>query len=277
MQASGATLSMLRRFAPSALLAGSAVQLAALFAMRGAPLGATAVATGALASAAVAYGSRRLLPQVFARAVSWLVLAPSAIAFVDGLASGGSVLAPATFALSSGAALLAGAPLLHTPEAHATFAPVRFRRTWLTGATAAVAGAMVLGAMAVGAARWGAFEAAAFCGLLAVALAASARGVLAMRGWSVLLGGATSIAAIVAAVVTGFPPLLLAAVPGLLLASPIALSRVVPHEPETHAPAARVRVEVPVRVAVHEAEPEAAEHDDLEEAPSAKTAFVSRP
>jgi hypothetical protein len=228
----------------SALLGTSAFTMAALAWSRGAPLSSTLLATGAIGAAALAASSRQLLPQVFSRAVTWLTFGPSAIALLTLLATGRSVAEPLPFAVAGGLALIAGAPLLHTREAHDPFAPRRFRRAWIAAATASLATAIVAGAVAVWSAWWGELGFAAFAAAMALGLAAGARSVLEMRGLGVVLGAATSLAAVTAAALTGFLPLLLAAIPGAMLAAPVLLSRLVPDDgdegDEGHAKAAEV-------------------------------------
>lgn len=255
-----------RRFAVSALLGTSAAYTAALAWSAGAPASSTALATGAVLAASVAASRKALLPQVASRAVTWLFFGPSAVAVLASLASGRPLLEPIPYAIAGGVALLAGAPLLHTREAHDPFAPVRFRRTWIAGATAAITGAIVTGALAVFAAWWGELAAAAGIAALAIGLAASARSVLAMRGSGVLLGGATAVGAVVAALATGFAPLLLAALPGLLLVSPLALSRLLPESSPPSPEAPRLRIASPVRIAPTP-DPDATEEDLALEAP----------
>lgn len=248
-------VSPLRRYGTAALLAGCAVHMAALSMVRGAPLTTTVLGAGALGAAAVAAANTKLLPQVFARAVSWLLFAPAALAALLALSTGRSPLESLPFAMGAGMALLAGAPLLHTKEAHDPFAPVRFRKTWIASATASIAAAVATGALAVAGAYWGEWLPALGATALAVALAASARAVLQMRGYGVVLGAATSIAAFVAGLATGFPPLLLAALPGVMMVAPIFLSRLVPEAEETDVTEEpRVRVQAPLRVAAVEAE-----------------------
>lgn len=242
-----------RRLAVSVLLGASAAYTAALAWSAGAPASSAALATGAVLAASVASTRKALLPQVFARAVTWLFFGPSALVVLGSLLSGRTLLEPLPFAVAGGVALLAGAPLLHTREARDPFAPVRFRRTWIAGATAALVAAIATGSLAVFAAYWGELAAAAGIAALAVGLAASARGVLAMRGSGVVLGGTTVLGAAVAALATGFAPLLLAAIPGLLLVAPIVLSRVVPGDGRSDGAVAdeapRVRVSTAARVA----------------------------
>ncbi len=236
-----AQVSPLRRFGTSLLLASAGVYLATLSAARGVPLSSTLVVFAALGGAALATVNRRLLPQVFARAIAWLAFAPSALAVGFLLASGRSTAEPLPFALAAGMALLAGAPLVHTEEAHDPFAPVRYRRTWIAAATASIAASILTGAAAVLQTWFGGVASGIGLAVLAVGLATSARAVLSMRGYGVVLGAATSLVALVAGVATGLTPLLLAAIPGAMMVAPLVLSRLVPARDDP-APSARVRV-----------------------------------
>ena len=175
-----------------------------------------------LGAAAVGFTRRSLGAQVASRAATWLLFAPTAmVTIAEGLH--GEVDAEVIpFALATGAALLLASPALHAPEARRFFDPVRFRRLFVAGATAMTSAALVALAFAVDGLRSYAFEplTVALSGGLAVALLTSVVALLRMRGWGLLLGGATSLAALAVApfvrTADGIA-LALAAIPALLL------------------------------------------------------------
>ncbi len=173
--------------------------------------------------AALGNGMSSVLVQILARGAVWFIFAG---AMVEMLGTRGHTFPADAIALAAGAALLASTPLLHTARARAEFAPVRFRKLFLAGATSAVAMAVLP--------AWGGFAILAeghLGGLawlaLAVSLLGSAIGVVRMRAAGVLLGLLTTIALLaVAAVMPSWRNLLLVlAVPGALLALPVALAR----------------------------------------------------
>jgi hypothetical protein len=179
--------------------------------------------------AALGLGRRSMLVQVLSRGVAWMVLAPMVVAIVaqllDGHLPDGSSL---FFAATSAAALLLARPSLHTDGARAEFSPAAYRRVFLAGAVASVTAGTVV---AVVAAAFATSAPGVGVGLaaLAGALLASAIGVVRMRAWGVLLGIVTSVAAVATAL---FSPnemvavgLVLTALPGLLLASPLLAAR----------------------------------------------------
>ena len=174
-------------------------------------------------------GRRSVLAQVLSRGVAWFVLTPMLVGVAASLVSGrlpdGYT---AFFAATSAGALLLARPALHTEAARKEFSPVAYRRVFLAGA---VASAMVATAVAISAAALMPEGVGLGVGLaaLAAALFASVIGVVRMRAWGVLLGGVTSVVALVAALFSGQElvsiGLALAALPGLLLASPLVAAR----------------------------------------------------
>jgi hypothetical protein len=150
----------------------------------------------------------------------------------------------ALLAATSGAALLLARPALHTDEAKRRFGPARYRRLFLAGAvssaTAGIVAALgaatvfmssVEGVIVTGAAglTWQGLFAAFPLASLATALLGSAVGVVRMRAWGVLLGVATSAAALVGAAFAHREfdtiGLCLASAPGLLLGATVLRAR----------------------------------------------------
>jgi hypothetical protein len=188
------------------------------------------VFAGIVGIGAVALGRRSVLSQVLGRGVAWVVLAPMLAGLAESLSHGRLPDAMTVFlgATSAGALLLAR-PALHTPEAQAEFAPMRYRRLFLAGAVASATGATSVATFAVEALRWGEMRPGLALGALAVALAGSAVGVVRMRAWGVLLAMGTSVVTLGAALLSGNEllalGLALAAIPGALLASPLLAAR----------------------------------------------------
>lgn len=251
---------------------------AALFATSGV-LGATAlsdwhsggvallVPTALFALAAVAALSKRLIAQLAARATAWLTLVSTALVSLVVLLDAGTlreVGIPLGIAAASAAGLWLSRPLVHTREAHAPFAPVRFRRTFLAGSTASFATAMTTALGAIAALGSGAATAGLGLSAVTLGLVAAAVGVLRMRGAGVLLGGATAVASLLAALVTGAPALAMLAVPGALLTLPVLLARLVPEAPA--AAPARIDAADAVRVALSEPAVDALEAADADAA-----------
>lgn len=151
-------------------------------------------ASAGLGLAAVGIGRRSLFPQILARGTLWMT-AGTSLAFLA-LEHGGAR-AIAMAAVSS-AALVVARPLLDAPETR-SFAPHRFRRTFLAGATsmAAVAfAAAVLGVMGF------VFDIPlmyGFNGVLAALLVVAVGGVLRMRAWGVFVGALASVLCLAAA------------------------------------------------------------------------------
>ena len=104
-----------------------------------------------------------------------------------------------------------------------------YRRLFLAGAVASAMTATATALFAFETFRWGSHAPALGLATLAAVLAGSALGVTKMRAWGVLLGVVGSVAALVAAVLSGnelvATGLALAAIPGALLAAPLVAAR----------------------------------------------------
>jgi hypothetical protein len=197
---------------------------------------------GAIGAAGFGIARKPIALQILSRATAWCAFLPAAIVAAAQLlfheAPDRLVM---LLAATSGAALLLARPMLHSPEAKAAFEPVRFRRTFLAGATAATSAGFTCTAIGFEMLRYHAVGSGLAVGALATSLLASAFGILRMRGWSVLLGAATSLVTlIVAALMRDSSSLALAcaAVPGLILTLPVVASRLGTKESPS-----RVRVE----------------------------------
>jgi hypothetical protein len=168
--------------------------------------------------------------------VAWVVLLPMGLGALESLASGHAPpLESLFFGGASAAALLLARPALHTDAARAEFNPVAYRRWFLAGAVASATAGIVTAFAGVGGLLFAHAPAALATLALAAALLASAVGVVRMRSWGVLLGVLTSLVSLGAGVLSNdvgvFVGLALAALPGLLLAAPIAASRLRPVAP----------------------------------------------
>lgn len=200
------------------------------------------VGVGAVvALSVVAIGRRSVLAQVLGRGPAWAL-------FLTGLLFAWKMPHHALYApmsVAAGAALLLSSPLLRTARARAEFAPARFRRTFLAGATSAVCVAAFAGLIGLVTAWY--FTPHTFVWLASAAgLLGAAVGVVRMRAWGVLLGALTTIFVLVsAAVMRDWDPWLLqCAAPGALLALPVALAKLFP-EQEAAAPAMRIEAAAP--------------------------------
>jgi hypothetical protein len=241
-------MSLARRVLASASLAVSAAGLGSL-AFDEARLASPAVLVVAavVGGAAVGLSRRSVVAQVLSRGVAWFVLAPMLLGVAESIArqslpDGRGVF----FGTTSAVALLLARPALHTETARAEFSPVAYRRVFLAGAAASIMTACALTFFALQLL----FVASVFSlglGLCALSagLVASAVGVLRMRGWGVLLGGLTSLAALGGAffatnvfVALG---LVLTAIPGMVLASPLVFARLFAQAPRRTAPDGRPR------------------------------------
>jgi len=186
--------------------------------------------SGAVALAGVGLSRRSMTMQLLSRAMAWLVLVPSAMVGTLSLVSGHTEWAAAAFAAASGGALLLARPMLHTADAHAQFAPSAFRSWLLAGATASAAAGLLTGAAGLDSFHFHSGFPAAALGLVAlgVSLLASAVGVIRMRAWGILLGAATSMVTVLAALwhhdAAGFA-LALAAIPGFMLLLPVLIAK----------------------------------------------------
>jgi hypothetical protein len=216
-----------RRLAATASLAAAAVGFATMARWDAMVLAFAAV----VGAGAVALGRRSVLSQVLGRGVAWLVLTPSLLGMAEALwyrhLPDARV---AVFTASSAAALLLARPALHTAEACAEFAPVRYRRLFLAGAVASAMTGTAAAGFAAEALRWGEWRIGVGLAALGAALVASAVGVVRMRAWGVLLAMLTSLGTLAAALVSGDEgaaiALALAAIPGALLAAPLLVARV---------------------------------------------------
>lgn len=182
---------------------------------------------GVVGAAGVGLARRSMTAQVLSRATAWIVLAPSAVIAAFLALSGRPEWVSAAMAAGSGGALLLARPMLHSAEATAQFHPSSYRRQLLAGATGSASAGIVTGLVAFEAMRSHpdtAIPLAAF----ALALIASAVGVVRMRAWGILLGGLTSAIALFAAMMmhgaTGVA-MALTAIPGFMLLLPVLIAR----------------------------------------------------
>jgi hypothetical protein len=143
----------------------------------------------------------------------------------------GEVALRAAAALASGAAIAFARPALYTNEARAAFAPVAYRSAFLAGAMASVVAAgtsMDLAEFPLIFTPSSPWIPVLFA--LAASFLASAIGVVRMRAWGVLLGGATALVATLLALwsdswAATAKVVALAATPGLLLGLPVLAAR----------------------------------------------------
>lgn len=136
----------------------------------------------------------KLRAQIASRGVLLAVLGMDVIVLLEALFAGFPVRGVYVFqTLVVGAALLFGRPFLATEEAQRSFAPARFRAPFLAGATAVTAVALGAAGCAWAGVMRGSLPMVLFNATVAAALLASVRGVLALRTWGMLLGGATSL------------------------------------------------------------------------------------
>jgi hypothetical protein len=187
--------------------------------------GVMAGATGALVWAAFGLRSRGLPVQIAARAISWLVLVPALLLSFLRVVSDGQVPSwqATLLALGTTAALLLARPMLHTQAAHRSFAPIASRTWFLAGATTSAAVSVVAALAAVDsiAGPWFVASCCAVSGLYASA----AIGVLRMRAWGVLLGGATAAGLLAVALSRSDTDIAFYAIPGVLLTMPLLIAR----------------------------------------------------
>ncbi len=258
-----------RLLGPAALLASAGgIAAIALHDLHWIEWGLLAYA-GGIAVAGLGLARQSMPVQVLSRAAAWTVLLPSVLVTLFSFGAGHPEWAAAALAATSGGALLLSRPMLHTAEAHAEFAPSSFRRWLLAGATASAGSAMVAGIFGVDGLHWHTASAIALLGM-ALAQVASAIGVVRMRAWGILLGGLTSILALVAAAfmhdAAGLA-LALATLPGFMLVLPVLIAKRQRSRVEASASYTRVSSHVsfdtPARVRVAESAPDAFE-DDLD-------------
>lgn len=233
------TRTALRRVGAAVSLAASAVGFGIL-STRESDFVSLTLAMAALAgmtgAASLLLLRRGVIAQVLGRAMAWVILLPAGAGVLADLLGGHRPeLGAVGFVASSATALLLARSTLHTREARREFDPVAYRRIFLAGATATLTGALAVGMYAVAAIAWGPRGDGVGLTALAVAMLASALGVLRMRGWGVLLGGATAVGSLAAAALVhdefAGVALALAALPGALLASPLILARLRPPDP----------------------------------------------
>ncbi|MGD0526974.1 MAG: hypothetical protein ABSE49_17650 [Polyangiaceae bacterium] len=219
-----------RRLLGSASLGAAAVGVASLGVSDG-HLDKPVLGVAALVGvAAVGLARRSVLAQVLARGIAWVVLTPMLYGLADTLGRGHLPDAHiAFFATTSAGALLLARPALHTEAARAEFSPVRYRRVFLAGAVASVMTSAVVALFAAEQLLWRAHGHGVALAAFAAMLLATAVGVVRMRAWGVLLGMVTSVAAFGAALFASNEytavGLALAAIPGLILASPLLAAR----------------------------------------------------
>jgi hypothetical protein len=203
---------------------------------------------------------RSVLAQVISRAVAWVVLLPAATSLFAEATGGGRGVDWQALLLtaSTGGALWLARPNLHADPAKREFAPIAYRRWFLAGAVAASTAAILATAAAAGQLIWGSLATAFPLAALAAALFSVTLGVVRMRSWGVLLGGATSAVTMAAVILSGggetsIACATLAVLPALLLVGPILASRVLPPSPAASASATSA---VRVSGAVPDASPE---------------------
>jgi hypothetical protein len=202
---------------------------------------------GLVTGGALLLGRRDVVSQVVGRGAAWALFAPCALAMAIQLVMDRSLPDVHSVAMgaTAGAALALTRPILETNEARAAFAPLAFRRCLLLASSAAVAYAMWMSTLA--------FELTFGLGLewvilvlgvplLAVFLLASAVGVARMRAWGILLGGLSSVLALILGATASFNMLGMlggaviasATLPGAMMVGAIAIARqrashVLPH------------------------------------------------
>lgn len=185
--------------------------------------------SGMVAAAGVGLARTSLVGQVLSRATAWIVLVPSALVTAFTLAGSHSPdLAATALTVGSGGALLLARPMLHTAKARADFDPTSYRSWLFASATASAFGGILTGMLALDSFRWAGFGAMPVAvTALALAMLASAVGVVRMRGWGLLLGAATSAVTLLAALAlhdVSSLAVAMAAVPGMMMALPILLA-----------------------------------------------------
>jgi hypothetical protein len=212
------------------------------------------VVAAMVGAAAYTAGRTSALSQVVSRGIAWAALAPAAVLlWIESTERYGRVDAwTVSFVAMLVAGLVVGRPLLHTERARRDFHPVAVRSSLLAGSIGSITASMVTGFGA-----WDSFHTHARGGwgfaAAALALGASAIGVVRMRTWGVLLGGVASAALVVSSLATyGERSLVLglAALPGAWIAASVLFARLRP-EPAVAAsgrvaelPSVRTRVAV---------------------------------
>jgi len=196
--------------------------------------------------AAIGVTRRSVLGQVAGRALAVIPAVPLLYELLVKQHASAPILAIGGGAI---AALALTRPLLHTDEARAEFAPIRFRRLFLAAATVAFTSGTLFSFASFESAAHGHVASAIGSALLGSSLLGTAVGIVRMRGWGVLLAVLSTVIAFTSAAFFGVPlaAALLAAAPGFLVGGALATARLAP---ET-AP-------LPARVASYEAAPEPA-------------------
>lgn len=199
-----------------------------------------------VAGAGFLLGRRSALAQVLARGVAWAIVIPTAfvsfLAIRHGYWPGAAMLAQG---LGAALALFLSRPMLENAEARSEFAPVAFRRLLLASAGAAVGFGVAIGRFALELAAFHATGPAIAMGALAASLTLAGVGVARMRSWGLLLGAATSLAAVALAPLSALGwPMAIPAVPGLMMLAAIVLGRlgIGQEEAPSDALGARLRV-----------------------------------
>lgn len=217
-----------------------------------------------------------IVTRILARGVAWALLVPTLVYAAASARHGGlPELGAFAIAASTITALIAAAPSLHTRAMRAAFDPSAGRRFFLAGATAVTSAglATALGAFVRFCASWGSTANGLAISLLAAAYLGSAYGLLKMRGWSVLLGGLTSLVLLAFSLLDrayAAPGWILCALPPLAgIIAPVLLARLGLLQQE------RAPVTAPLRIATTEPALVRVADFDLEE--SADDAALPRP
>jgi len=225
------------------------------------------IATGILLGvAALAMLRKSPAAQVFARGVAWSLVLPL---IVIELVAGGFI--PSLgWSATAGAAMLAlvfARPMLHTPEARRAFDPVAFRSTFLAIASMSIAVAIAMVQLGWSFASVGLASIALPAFALGIPVGLAGVGVARMRGWGVLLGITTSVAATIAAFFMrhdfGWAFIAPAMAPGAAMFGVLAAARLSPSRPKsppTSAEPVRVRVAMAEESAIAESGSSDAEH-----------------
>lgn len=256
----------MRRILASLLLAGAGAYHVVRAVAE--PDAAQRIASGILLGvAALAILRKSAVAQVFARGVAWSLILP--VAVIE-LMVGGFV-PTLGWSATTGAAILAlvlARPMLHTPEVRRAFDPVAFRSIFLGIASISVAVAIAMAQLGGAFASVGLLSIAIPALALSVPVGLAGYGIAKMRGWGVLLGIATSIAAAITTFFMrhdfGWAFIAPAMVPGAAMFGTLVAARLAPPPPRVERVAQsdpeRVRVALPVESAIAESGSGDAEH-----------------
>lgn len=243
----------------------------------------SALAFGAgLAAASVGLTRKSLFAQVMSRGLAWVVFAPCSVVIAVEILKGRMMEPTLTaFGIASGLALFLARPMLHTAEAHAQFAPSKFRRSFLAACTSAATTGLVSGMVAWEMLWNGGHTASGIAvGALGMSILASAFGVLRMRGWGIALATLNALLSLVsAAIVGGIGGFALAAtaLPALLFLLPIVLAKLgVGETARERAQSAAASASSFVRIADEEAVPARVRVADSDFEEEAEAADVSQ-